>query len=66
MGLPPEGALNVAAWKMIRDLVGSDPTLNTVAWESLHGSIGMLPASETPVAGATEPLAEAAESAAVH
>ena len=25
MGPPPEGALNLAAWQMIRDLVGSDP-----------------------------------------
>ncbi len=37
MGPPPEGALNVAAWDMIRDLVGSDPALNHAAWESLSG-----------------------------
>ncbi len=36
MGPPPEGALNVAAWNMIRDLVGSDPALNQAAWENLQ------------------------------
>ena len=42
MGLPPEGALNVAAWDMIRGLVGSDPALNKAAWESLRGIVGLL------------------------
>ncbi|HSS97206.1 MAG TPA: hypothetical protein VLK33_09255, partial [Terriglobales bacterium] len=37
MGPPPEGALNVAAWQMIRDLVGSDPALTEAAWENLSG-----------------------------
>lgn len=37
MGPPPEGALNLAAWDMIRDLVGSDPALNQAAWQSLSG-----------------------------
>jgi hypothetical protein len=37
MGPPPEGALNLAAWDMIRDLVGSDPALNQAAWENLSG-----------------------------
>ena len=46
MGPPPEGALNIAAWKMIRDLVGSDPALNRAAWETLRGIVGLLPASE--------------------
>ena len=46
MGPPPEGALNVAAWIMIRDLVGADPALNQAAWESLRGLVGLLPASE--------------------
>lgn len=36
MGPPPEGALNVAAWQMIRDLVSSDPGLNQAAWEALR------------------------------
>lgn len=47
MGPPPEGAFNVAAWQMIRDLVGSDPALNQAAWDSLHGVIGLLPATGT-------------------
>ena len=47
MGPPPEGALNIAAWKMIRDLVGSDPSLNQAAWETLRSIVGLLPASET-------------------
>src|SRR5713101_4206728 len=47
MGPPPEGALNVAAWKMIRDLVGSDPALNQAAWETLSGVVGLLPATGT-------------------
>jgi hypothetical protein len=46
MGPPPEGALNIAAWKMIRDLVGSDPALNEAAWESLRGIAGYLPSRE--------------------
>jgi hypothetical protein len=47
MGPPPEGALNIAAWNMIRDLVGSDPALNQAAWESLRGIQGLLPATGT-------------------
>lgn len=47
MGPPPEGALNMAAWEMIRDLVGSDPALNRAAWESLSGLLGLLPATGT-------------------
>jgi hypothetical protein len=47
MGPPPEGALNMAAWDMIRDLVGSDPALNQAAWESLSGVLGLLPATGT-------------------
>jgi len=45
MGPPPEGALNVAAWQMIRDLVGSDPALTEAAWENLSGTVGLLPAA---------------------
>ncbi len=44
MGPPPEGALNIAAWKMIRDLVGADPALNQAAWEDLRGVDGLLSA----------------------
>jgi hypothetical protein len=47
MGPPPEGALNVAAWQMIRDLVGSDPALTEAAWENLRGVVGLLPATGT-------------------
>jgi len=47
MGPPPEGALNIAAWNMIRDLVGSDPALNRAAWENLRGIVGLLPATGT-------------------
>jgi hypothetical protein len=47
MGPPPEGALNLAAWDMIRDLVGSDPALNQAAWESLSGVLGLLSATGT-------------------
>jgi hypothetical protein len=42
MGLPPEGALNMAAWDMIRELVSAEPSLNDAAWESLRGNIGLL------------------------
>jgi len=47
MGPPPEGALNVAAWEMIRELVSSDPALNQAAWEALRGIEALLPASDT-------------------
>ena len=47
MGPPPEGALNIAAWQMIRDLVSSDPALNRAAWETLRAVEGLLPATGT-------------------
>lgn len=48
MGMPPEGALNMAAWEMIRDLVSAEPSLNQAAWESLRGVAALLTsASET-------------------
>ena len=50
MGPAPEGALNLAAWQMIRDIVGADPALTEAAWESLHGideAEGLLPATGT-------------------
>lgn len=46
MGLPPEGALNLAAWDMIRELVSSEPSLNQAAWEGLRGIIGLLPSGK--------------------
>jgi hypothetical protein len=55
MGPPPEGALNMAAWDMIRDLVGSDPALNQAAWESLSGVLSLLPATGTEGASRAQP-----------
>lgn len=46
MGMPPEGALNMAAWEMIRDLVSAEPSLNQAAWESLRGVVALLPAGD--------------------
>jgi len=46
MGPPPEGALNIAAWQMIRDLVGADPALAEAAWENLRGVVALLPTGE--------------------
>lgn len=46
MGLPPEGALNMAAWDMIRQLVSAEPSLNQAAWEGLRGIVGLLPEAE--------------------
>ncbi len=47
MGPPPEGALNMAAYDMIRELVASDPALNQAAWETLSAVLGSLPATGT-------------------
>ncbi len=65
MGPPPEGALNVAAWQMIRDIVGSDPALNEAAWETLRGIVGLLPASEAVAGSAAQPVNEANASSAL-
>jgi len=46
MGLPPDGALNMAAWDMIRELVSAEPSLNEAAWENLRGVIGLLPSGK--------------------
>jgi hypothetical protein len=51
MGLPPEGALNMAAWDMIRDLVSSEPSLNYAAWESLRNVAGLLVSGEDSASG---------------
>jgi hypothetical protein len=45
MGPAPEGALNLAAWEMIRELVSSDPALTAAAWEALRAIDGFLPAN---------------------
>jgi hypothetical protein len=48
MGPAPEGALNLAAWQMMRDLVGAQPHLTEAAWETLHeNSEALLPATGT-------------------
>jgi hypothetical protein len=52
MGLPPEGALNMAAWQMIRDLVSAEPSLNDAAWESLRGVVGLLGSGDSEDSGA--------------
>ena len=46
MGLPPDGALNMVAWEMIRDLVSAEPSLNEAAWEGLRGIVGLLGSGE--------------------
>jgi hypothetical protein len=55
MGPPPEGALNVAAWEMLRELVSSDPALNEAAWDNLRGLAGLLPATGTDGRARREP-----------
>ena len=52
MGLPPDGALNLAAWDMIRGLVGADPGLNEAAWDNLRGVVGLLGAGDSSVSDA--------------
>lgn len=56
LGLAPEGALNIAAWDMIRDLVSSDPALNQAAWENLRGVVRLLEAGEGELQTETEPV----------
>ena len=65
MGPPPEGALNLAAWNMIRDLVGADPALNQAAWETLRGIVGLLPPSEAVASSDAQPVNEANADSAV-
>jgi hypothetical protein len=52
MGMAPEGALNMAAWNMIRDLVSGEASLNEAAWESLRGVVGLLGSGEGSAAEA--------------
>ncbi len=47
MGPAPDGALNLAAWKMLRDIVSADPALNEAAWEELRGIAGLLTSAQT-------------------
>jgi hypothetical protein len=58
LGLSPEGALNIAAWDMIRDLVSSDPALNQAAWENLRGVVRLLEAGEAKQESRAEPEPE--------
>lgn len=51
MGMPPEGALNMAAWDMIRDIVSAEPSLSQAAWDSLRGVLGLLPEAKEEAAG---------------
>ena len=51
MGMPPEGALNMAAWDMIRDIVSAEPSLNHAAWESLRGGLPLLGSGEESESG---------------
>ena len=55
MGLPPEGALNMAAWDMIRQLVSAEPSLNHAAWEGLRGIVGLLPEAKRGIFGTIPP-----------
>jgi hypothetical protein len=47
LGLSPDGALNIAAWNMIRELVCSDSALNQAAWENLRGVVALLQAGNS-------------------
>jgi hypothetical protein len=51
MGLPPDGALNMVAWEMIRDLVSAEPSLNEAAWEGLRGIVGLLTSGKEESSG---------------
>jgi hypothetical protein len=65
MGPAPEGALNIAAWQMIRDLVGADPALNQAAWDTLRGIVGLLQ-NGTGADSAGQPVSPPDSSSAVH
>jgi hypothetical protein len=52
MGPAPVGAFNIAAWQMIRDLVGADPALALAAWEDLRELTGVLPGTDNNRAAA--------------
>ncbi len=54
MGMPPEGALNMAAWEMIRDLVSAEPSLNQAAWENLRGVVALLGTGDNGSASAAD------------
>jgi hypothetical protein len=51
LGPAPDGALNVAAWKMLRDIVSADPALSQTAWEELRGIAGLLTPGDVEAVG---------------
>lgn len=42
MGPAPDGAVNEAAWFVIRNLVSADPVVNEIAWEKLSRTADVL------------------------
>ena len=48
MGPSPEGALNMSAWQMIREIVGADPALTAAAWQDLQEVAALAPANDNP------------------
>jgi hypothetical protein len=50
MGPAPKGAINEAAWWVIRNLVSADPGVAEVAWEKLAKTAGLLVEINTELA----------------
>ena len=50
MGPTPKGAINEAAWFVIRNLVTADPGVTEVAWENLARTAGVLVAINSELA----------------
>ncbi len=44
MDQPPDGALNLAAYHILRDLVGAERAVVEAAWENLHKLAALAPA----------------------
>lgn len=42
MGPAPEGAVNMATWYVIRNLVSADPHVTEIAWEKLSRTADLL------------------------
>lgn len=49
LGPQPEGAVNVAAFGTVRDLVAADPEFSNVAWENLNRTHRLLAQVEADV-----------------
>ncbi len=45
MDRPPDGALNLAAYLCLRELVGAQRAVVDVAWENLHNLAALAPAT---------------------